>query len=55
MNDALWELGCAPRELHQKDIDIFGGPQPQQHERKTCGTREGQVACDKHRSGVRSN
>ncbi|KAI9452488.1 kinase-like protein [Lactarius psammicola] len=36
MTGVPWELGCAPRELHQKDMDIFGAP-PQPRERKRAG------------------
>ena len=36
INGVPWELGCAPRELHQKDLDIFGAP-PQPRERKRAG------------------
>ncbi len=36
MTGVPWELGCAPRELHQKEMDIFGAP-PQPRERKRAG------------------
>jgi hypothetical protein len=36
MNGVPWELGCAPRDLHQKEVDIFGTP-PQPRERKRAG------------------
>ncbi|KAF8262881.1 kinase-like domain-containing protein [Lactarius quietus] len=35
-----WELTCVPRELNQKDVDIFGSP-PQQRERKRAGRGKG--------------
>jgi hypothetical protein len=38
MTGAPWEFGCAPRELHEMEMDIFGAP-PQQWEfkRARCG------------------
>ena len=41
MTGVPWELGCAPRELHQKEMDIFGGPPQQQRERKRAGRGKG--------------
>jgi hypothetical protein len=35
MSGVPWEFGCTPRELHQKEIDIFSGlPQQQTRERE---------------------
>lgn len=41
MTGAPWEFGCAPRELHEMEMDIFGAP-PQQWEfkRARCGKGE---------------
>jgi hypothetical protein len=36
MNGVPWELSGAPRQLHQKDMDIFGAPPPPR-ERKRAG------------------
>ena len=36
MNGVPWELSGAPRQLHQKDMDIFGSP-PVPRERKRAG------------------
>ena len=40
-----WKLGCAPRELHQKEMDIFCGPPqqqpPRERERKRAGRGKG--------------
>ena len=36
MNGVPWELSGAPRQLHQKDMDIFGPP-PAPRERKRAG------------------
>jgi len=36
MNGVPWELSGAPRQLHQKDMDIFGVP-PLPRERKRAG------------------
>jgi hypothetical protein len=45
MSGVPWELGCAPRELHQKEMDIFGAPpqqqQPRERERKRAGRGKG--------------
>lgn len=40
MNGVPWELGCAPRDLNHKDMDIFGAP-PQPRERKRAGRGKG--------------
>jgi len=37
MTGVPWELSGAPRQLHQKDMDIFGAPPPQSRERKRTG------------------
>ena len=36
-----WELGFAPRELHQKEMSIFGVPLWQKRERKHTGHGKG--------------
>ena len=45
MSGVPWEPGCAPRELHQKEMDILGGaPQqqpPRERERKRPGRGKG--------------
>lgn len=43
MTGVPWELSCAPRELHEKTMDIFGAPpQPsQQRERKRAARGKG--------------
>ncbi|KAN0138325.1 kinase-like protein [Lactarius tabidus] len=43
MTGVPWELGCAPRDLHEKGMDIFGVPPPQQRdrERKRAGRGKG--------------
>ena len=45
MSGVPWELGCAPRELHQKEMDVFGAPPqqqpPRERERKGAGRGKG--------------
>ena len=36
-----WELEGAPCELHQKEMDVFGGPPQQQGKRKRAGREKG--------------
>jgi len=47
-----WELGCAPRELHQKDVN-FGAP-PQPRERKRAGRGGGKGKQPVTSGGVKS-
>ena len=62
MSGVPWELGCAPCELHQKEMDILGGPP--HRSRNSRGSPNARVrdagmeaACDEEASSsrVRSN
>lgn len=41
MTGVPWELSCAPRELHDKSMDIFGAPPQPQRERKRAARGKG--------------
>ena len=51
MTGVPWELGCAPPELHQKEMDIFGVPQQQQRDTSVRGA--GRVSSLRRASGRR--
>jgi len=53
MSGVPWELGCAPRELHQKESDIFGSP-PQPRERKRAARGGGKGKQPVTSGGVKS-
>ena len=41
MTGVPWELGLAPREHHQMEMDIFGPQQQQLREHKRAGCGKG--------------
>jgi hypothetical protein len=36
MNGMPWELSVAPRQLHQKEMDIFGAPPPSRERKRAA-------------------